>query len=322
MKRKLIPIIVLLGTLCLAGCAKENQERKDMNIFEESSVMQEWKENLPESDIAVESALIRGLSVEKDGQEQFAIAYSPKDYKSSFAWWEISEPYTTQATVNTEELYSLLEQLDGMELDAEEQLPEETGISDSDTYITIALSSGADQSEADSVLRFRIGESDGNGHVYVSSGAGETTGTLPESAVNTLLTLDPYDYILKIPVLPDITTVSDVEVEKAGELYTMSHKGEQYVINSREVDEEQYNEMYQSLLNILITGEIKDEETGDTDQDPLLTLRFFRNTEKASDIEVVYYPYNDSSALISINGETSFLADLEEIENVCNILFN
>lgn len=322
MKKKLFPIVLLMGTLCLTGCAKETQERKVMNIFEESSVMQEWKVNLPESDAAVESALIRGLSVEKNGQEQFTIAYSPKDYKSSFAWWEITEPYTSQATVNTEELYALLDQLDGMQLDSEEQLPEKTGISGSDTYITVALSSGTDQPEADSILRFRIGESDGNGHVYASSGTDETKGTLPESAVNALLTLNPYDYILKIPVLPDITTVSDVEAEKNGEFYTMSHKGEQYVINSREVNEEQYNETYQALLNILITGEIKDEETGDADREPLLTLRFFRNTEKASDIEVVYYPYNDSSALISINGETSFLADLDEIENVCNTLFS
>lgn len=307
----------------MPGCGKENQERKELNIFEEPSVMQEWKETLPASEEAAESGKIRGLSVERDGEEVFTAAYSPKEYKSSFAWWEITAPYTSQTTVNTETLYTLLGQMDGMELsDTDtEKTPEETGISDSDTYITIALSSDEEEADADSILRFQIGDSDGNGHVYASDVETGTAGVLPEAAVNTLLSVDPYDYILKIPVLPDITTVSDVEVEKSGELHTMTLKDDEYVMDSREVDEEEYNAAYQNLLSILITGEVPEGETPDTEEEPILSVRFFRNTDKASDIEVIYYPYDDSHALISINGTGSFLADLEEVENVCGEFF-
>ena len=324
MRKKIFPLLLLAGILCLTGCEKEEQESKKLNIFEEPSVMQEWKENLPASDDKVQSEMIRGLSVEKDGEEVFTVAYAPKEYKSSFAWWEITAPYTSQTTVNTETLYTLLGQMDGMELsDADtEKTLEETGISDSETYITIALSSDEEEADADSVLRFQIGDSDGNGHVYASDVETGTVGVLSETAVNTLLAVDPYDYTLKIPVLPDITTVSDVEVEKSGELHTMTLKDGEYVMDSREVDEEEYNTAYQNLLGILITGEVPKGETPDTEEEPILSVRFFRNTDEASDIEVVYYPYDESHALISINGADSFLADREEVENVCGEFFD
>ncbi len=324
MKKKLFPLILLTGIFCLTGCGKEEQERKALNVFEEPSAMQEWKENLPASDEKVQSERICGLSVEKDGEEVFTVSYAPKEYKASFAWWEFTAPYTPQTTVNTETLFSLLGQLDDMELSGTETVktPEEVGISDSDTYITIVLSGDEEKTDADSILRLRIGDSDGSGHVYAFDKESETVGLLPETTVNALLTVDPYDYILKIPVLPDITTVSDVEVEKNGELYTMSLKDGVYVMDSREVDKEEYNEAYQNLLGILITGEVPERETPDTEEEPILSVRFFRNTDEASDIEVVYYPYDEDHALISINGVSSFLADPEEVEKVCGEFFD
>ena len=285
--------------------------------------MQEWKDTLPASEGAVQSGAIRGLSVENDGEEVFTVAYSPKEYKSSFAWWEITAPYPAQMTVNTETLYTLLGQLDGLELaeDDSGKTAEEAGISDSGSSITIVQSRDEQQAEADSILRFQIGDSDGSGHVYAAVEDSDTVGLLPETAVSALLSVDPYNYILKIPVLPDISTVSDVEVEKSGELYTMSLKDGEYRMDSRQVDEEEYNTAYQKLLGILITGELPEGEAAGTEEEPILTLRFFRNTDEASDIEVVYYPYDDSHAAISINDTEFFLADLDEVENVCEEFF-
>lgn len=315
--------MLLAGILCLSGCGTEEQERKELNIFEEDSAMQEWKDTLPVSEGAVQSGAVRGLSVENDGEEVFTVAYSPREYKSSFAWWEITAPYPAQTTVNTETLYALLEQLDGLELaeDDSGKTAEEAGISDSGSSITIVQSRDEQQAEADSILRFRIGDSDGSGHVYAAVEDSDTVGLLPETAVSALLSVDPYNYILKIPVLPDISTVSDVEVEKSGELYTMSLKDGEYRMDSRQVDEEEYNTAYQKLLGILITGELPEGEAAGTEEEPILTLRFFRNTDEASDIEVVYYPYDDSHAAISINDTEFFLADLDEVENVCEEFF-
>lgn len=315
--------MLLAGILCLSGCGTEEQERKELNIFEEDSAMKEWKDTLPVSEGAVQSGAVRGLSVENDGEEVFTVAYSPREYKSSFAWWEITAPYPAQTTVNTETLYTLLGQLDGLELaeDDSEKTAEEAGISDSGSSITIVQSRDEQQAEADSILRFRIGDSDGSGHVYAAVEDSDTVGLLPETAVSALLSVDPYNYILKIPVLPDISTVSDVEVEKSGELYTMSLKDGEYRMDSRQVDEEEYNTAYQKLLGILITGELPEGEAAGTEEEPILTLRFFRNTDEASDIEVVYYPYDDSHAAISINDTEFFLADLDEVENVCEEFF-
>lgn len=323
MKKILLSVILLAAVLCLPGCGKEEPERKDLNIFQETAIMQEWKENLPASETEARSEEIRGLSVEKDGEEIFTVAYAPKEYKSSFAYWEITAPYPAQMTVNTETLYSLLGKMDGLQLLADNsgKTAEEAGVSNSESYITIALSENEQEQEADSILRFRIGDNDGNGHVYASVQGNDTVGLLPETTVNELLSLDPYNYILKVPVLPDISTVSDVEIEKSGELYTMSLNDGEYVMDSHEVDEEEYHTAYQTLLGIMITGELPEGQKIDTEEEPILTVRFFRNTDEASDIEVIYYPYDDNYAAISINDTGFFLTDLDEVESVCEQFF-
>ena len=114
-------------------------------------------------------------------------------------------------------------------------------------------------------------------------------GLLPETTVNALLSVDPYNYILKIPVLPDISTVSDVEVEKSGELYTMSLKDGEYVMDSHEVDEEEYNTAYQTLLGILITGELPEGEKTDTEEEPLLTVRFFHRRKTNAKVMATFF---------------------------------
>lgn len=323
MKKNVFSAVLLAGILCLTACGAKDRERKELNIFQETAAMNEWKSTLPQAKEAVQSGVIRGLSVEKEGREIFTVAYAPKSYKSSFAYWEITAPYSSQATVNTETLYSLLGQLDGMELLADDsgKTAEEMGIADSQNYITFALSEDDQTAQASSILRFRIGEKDGNGHVYASEENSGATGLLPETTVTALLSVDPFQYILKIPVLPDISTVSEVEVEREGELHTMSAKSGEYAIDSREVDEEEYNGAYQVLLGVLITDEFPEGKEIDKEEEPLLKVRFFRNTEEASDIEVVYYPYDDDRAAVSINDTDFFLTDLEEVENVCSEFF-
>lgn len=312
----------MAAALFLTGCTKEEQKRKELNIFQETPVMQEWKETLPAAEGAVSAEAVRGLSVEKDGKEIFTVGYAPREYKSSFAYWEISAPYPSEATVNTETLYSLLGQLEGLSLSESdsETTVQETGVSDSDTYITIAVS-GSGAAQAESLFCYRIGDSDGEGHVYACADGSETVGLLPESTVSALLSVDPYNYILKIPVLPDITTVSDVELEKDGDLYTMTAKDGSYVMDSEEVDEEEYNLAYQTLLGILITGELPEGGETVTEEEPLLAVRYFRTTDEASDIEVIYYPYDENSAAVSVNGTALYLADLDEVESICGEFF-
>lgn len=322
MTKKIFAAALLAAAVCLTGCAKEEQQKKEMNIFREPSVMQEWMESLPKTDGQIHAESIRGVSVESGSEEVFNVAYSPKEYKSSFAYWEMSAPYPCQTTVNTETFYTLLGSLDEMQLleCASQETQENTGISDSGDYITVALSSSGEDA-ADEIVRYHIGQSDGNGHVYASAEGSGEVGLLPEEKVSALLNADPYDYILKVPVLPDITTVSDVEAEKGEELYTMSSRDGKYQINSKDAEQEEYSQAYQKLLGVLITGKLPDGYRAGTDEEPLLTVRFFRNIKEASDIEVSYYPYDDSSAAVCINGTEYFLADRSEIENLAEELF-
>ena len=327
---RLIAGVSFTAALALSGCGETEHQRKELNIVEHTSLMEKWKDELPADGMAeVASASVRGLSLERGEEEIFTVAYEPGEYKPSYDYWELDAPYSSMTTVNTETLYELFGQIDGLALtpDTSGKTAEESGVADSDRSVAIALDSTGDETP-ETVLRFTVGDSDNKGNYYVQAEGSEQISLVPSGAVDVLFEVEPYDYILKLPVLVDITSVSDVEVEKDGKLYTMSAGDGEYRINGRKAEEEEYNTAYQKLMGVFLAGEIPDGEQ-DKEQserksqrqgkesssgDEILTIRFFRNTADASDVEVIYSTYDDRYASVSVNGESYFLAEMEEVE--------
>lgn len=315
----------LAAALVLSGCGEEAQQRKELHIIEHTSMMEGWKEMLPADETAeVTAASVRGLSVESEGGEMFTVAYEPAEYKPTYDYWEMDAPYSSLTTVNTEALYRLFGQIEGLALtpDPSGKTTEEAGITDSKRSIVVALD-GTDDDTPETVLEFTVGDNDGEEHYYAQAEGSSQISLVPSAMVDLLFDLEAYDYILKLPALVDITSVSDVEVEKDGKVCTLSAADGEYRIDGKKVEEEEYNTMYQNLMGVLLASEMPDEEkdSGQETEDEILSIRFFRNTEEASDVEVIYSSYDDEYAAVSVNGETDFLAELEEVEALCGAYF-
>ena len=66
----------------------------------------------------------------------------------------------------------------------------------------------------------------------------------------------------------------------------------------------------QNSTPIDVEAEVVDQRT------PVLTVQFIRNMEQISDIEVKYFPYDEQSMSVSVNGEENFLVDKKQVQTL------
>lgn len=263
---------------------------------------------------------IREFSIVKSGEEVFKIRQEPAEYKLSFDYWEIINPYDEILTVNTEKMYEMFQVLADLDLDDPIDVKDiDTGLYDTRTYFTIDFVDTVDEdlargSEvADARATILIGNADENGNYYACVKGYEDAGyLLSKESVNDLLEVKPFDLILKIPVLINIDTLDRVEINIGKKAYTMKLENGEYKFGKRTVKKESFTELYQALQSVILDSEI--EETKDiSDKKEVLTVTFCRNIEKAPSVTLKYYTYDEDHDSLEINGTERFLVKNSEV---------
>ncbi len=312
-------VILVLGGL-LPGCASSVNRLQQPQIKEIENHLEEWQRELSQDKelSAINVKGIRGLSVQKDGETIFAVSYEPREGKQSFDYWDISIPYQSQVSVNTEELYDLLgtAALLGFE-DAGEISFEDAGISGSTTSIFLAYNQeqgSADKGSAQptKARTILIGREDGQGHYYAAYKGLEQVMLADQSFVDLILNVEPYQYILKIPVLVSVDTIEKVQILYGEEQHIMEQRQNIWKMDDNEVSQEDFHTFYGEILDVMLTGER--EKIAEEERTPVLTVQFIRNMEQISDIEVKYFPYDEQSMSVSVNGEENFLVDKKQVQ--------
>ncbi len=323
--QKTLCLLAVLAVLCLAGCgtAKETDERK-LQITEPENHLADWKEELPEDDGfgGVSANAIRGMEIQKDGTVVFAVSYEPREEKDTFDYWDISVPYRSMAAVNTEELYDLfgtVAMLGGTK--AEGISPEEAGLLDTGTSVFLACVKDQKDGEKgaakpDLAKTILIGDSDGQGNYYVSMAGSEEIMLVSQLLLDTVLNPEPFQYILKIPALINVDTVSEVRITAGEETHRMEQEENAWMVDQESVTEKEFHTLYGELLDVRITGETEGEAKIPNDQEPVLSLQFYRNLEGASDLEVKYYALDEESLRVSVNGQERFLVQKEDVDAI------
>lgn len=335
--RKCMILCVIIGTAAgvFSGCSSQQREdRKEERpqLLAAANHLEEWEEELPAdaADGVISSASVRGLVIRKDGEISFAVSYEPREEKESFDYWDISVPYQSLVSVNTEELYRLFELViplfaaDGGE--SVQISREDAGITEDGTSVFLAYDGRQSEGEKGfpqptQAKRIFIGREDGQGNYYISREGEETVYLADRELVDAVLGADPYEYILKIPVLVSIDTVSRVQILTDGQMHVMEYRTSEqgdrrWEIDGKSVKQEELQELYGKLLGIMIADRLPEEFMPEKDREPVLTLQFFRNIEGASDIEVKYYAYDGEQMSVSVNGQEYFLADSGEVREV------
>lgn len=256
---------------------------------------------------------IRRFLIIKDGEEIFEIAQEPADYKMEFDYWEILNPYDETATVNTENMYEMFDILARLDFDkAVIDANVDTGLNDTQTYLKVDYAENTDD-EAASVT-ILLGSTDENGDYYAAiEGVEDIVYQLPGDSVENLLQIQPFDLILKIPVLVNINTLDKVEMTIQKKNYSMQIDGQDYRFGKKTVKREIFTELYQALQSVTLQ---KEWDPGSTDMktEELLSVTFHRNTEDAPEITLSYQSYDDTYASLKVNGIERFLVYAEDVE--------
>ena len=331
--KRTVALAVCLAFLMCAGCSGKNEESKSQD-----QAPAEPRTEKPETEKKEQKQLkqaelplfipngIRSVSLTKDGEEFLHISREPAEYKMSFDYWEILNPYDENATMNTEVMFEMFKELCGLTFEKPVQ-PEEgvdTGIAESNMgyrveYVdTLDDSKAQSEQDADTAAEIILGNEDGNGGRYAAvKGSEEQVYVLPETALKNIFGRKPFDYILKIPVLVSAETLKDVEITADGQKYSIQvdAAADSYTFGKKKVEKEEFAALYQTISGIGLASEINGKSSTGKEE-PRLTVSLHRNIEGAPDVEVSYYPYDDKSDSVAVDGEERFLVKKEEVEAV------
>ncbi len=314
-------LLLLAAAWCLTGCSIFKEDFVEgVQIRELENHLEQWQQELPKDTEfgGIGAHEIRGLKVQKKGKTVFAVSYEPRKGKETFDYWDISVPYHSLVSVNTEELYNLLGtaalmvwgETDGVSM-------EEAGITDSGTSLFLAYceqgqaeKGGAEPTGAKSIL---IGDTDGKGSYYAAMEGSSKVGLVNQILMDEILNAEPYEYILKIPALISVDTVKKVQILSGEKKYLMEQDKESWKMDGEKVSQKDYQTLYGALLDVMLTGEIDENVKSEEEREPVLTLQFIRNSEELSDMEVKYYSCDESRMSVSVNGQERFFVEKDAV---------
>ena len=198
----------------LTGCGQTGDNQavaESPRITDIPNHLEEWQQDLPreKEDSLLSSSSVRGMVVRKGGGDVLAVFYEPREEKESFDYWDISVPYQSLVSVNTEELYQLFElaaQITGGEHKSADISLQEAGLEGSGTSLFIAYNSEQQEGEKGApeptaARNILIGKEDGKGNYYAVSEGERRVYLVDKAITDAVLNADPYQYILKIPAL-------------------------------------------------------------------------------------------------------------------------
>ena len=158
-----------------------------------------------------------------------------------------------------------------------------------------------------------IGNTDENGDYYACvKGYEEAVYLLSKESVNSLLELKPFNLILKIPALVNIDTLDSVDMSIGKKTYTMKLDDGNYKFGKKTVKKEKFTDLYQDLQGVMLDSEIEKIKDA-ADKEEVLSVIFHRNTEKAPEVTLKYYTYDDTYDSLEINGTERFLVKTEDV---------
>lgn len=270
------------------------------------------------------SQAVREVEIVKDGETVLEIAYQPKENKESYAYWTMSVPYESMVTLDTEKMYNLFGML--AELDfSDDAAAKETQAeqAEQETSIRIAYLEGQEegqsgQTQPDTELKLFIRKQP-EGYTGFLEGFENRVFNLDREIMDAVLAVEPYQLILKITHLVNIQVVSELEVSDGVNTLLLKKTGEEFFVENESVEEDVFNQTYMKFMSVLITGELPEDYVLEEDRQALLTLDYTYAEGEKKEI-VQYFPYDEVSCSVSVNGKEFFLVDKAEVEALICLL--
>ena len=91
----------------------------------------------------------------------------------------------------------------------------------------------------------------------------------------------------------------------------------EYQFGNKNVEKTDFTTLYQEICGIMLEGEAEKEKIT-TQGDPELEITFHRNSEEYPEIQVAYYSYDETYDLLEVNGNSYFLVNAEDVDNLAS----
>lgn len=315
---KILQLMVFCSLLILScGCKKESS-KPETGVKTEQKKEQEQTTQAPKQVSLPEftAEQIWKFQVNVEGETKYCLNYFPREDRESFLYWDMEQPYSSTATVDTEEMYKVFQTIAGIDWTKAEkaQKAEDTGLASSKTSISIEYVKEEkieNSTEPRNRATLLIGRDNGKNKYYCAfEGAEDKVFLVDTYLLDAALNEKPYNMILKIPYILDIRTVKEVDISLKNKLLHMEQKKGTYRINGKKVEKEEYQDFYSKLLQPGITGEYTGEEPG---AEAELSITYRRTSSGFENYTVTIYPYDDQNEIIKVNGKTFFLVSKEEV---------
>lgn len=322
MRRKRITMAASVLCLLMMAACSSNQTADRQQIKQVEKPRQSEAPTLQEqTEATISKEQIRGVEVMVNGTTAYAISYKPSKEKDSYLYWEMGVPYGRDAIVDTEAMYQLYGQIAKVvSTKADRAGKKETGIRGSSTSIAVTYTDKKDKAEAEYTTTLLIGDKEGDGYHCARKGAETDALLVDATTIEGILGRAPFDLILKVPYVINLSTVSRVDLVAGKDTHTMEAADGTYRIDGKEVEKKDYCDRYSALLSPMIAKELSKSEKAKVGKECLLKITYTRNLEDARNYEVGFYSYDDDYDAVSVNGETHFLVEKQEVENLIDVL--
>lgn len=265
---------------------------------------------------------IRKITISEGKEVIYSISYEPKENEDTYEYWKMAVPYEDKVIVDTEAMLKLYEALETLDFTEVEAKIEDTGLEGTEKEIAIEFCQAAEDGnvpsapKADSRCVLQIGNSDGKGNYYTSlKSRPQTIYRMDQNAIDSVMQADTFSLILKVGAMVPISTVKEVSIRIDGNDHVLSFDGENYYLNGQKTGEDIYKSLYTELLSVLLEKEIPENSSNGSDS-PELHIAFKRNTDKLPDVTVDYYAYDDTYAVLSVDGVENFLVKQADVDNL------
>lgn len=308
-------IVAVIIMVFIQSCGTNEKTTQEVNIVSEISAISDWETNIDRSENiqGITSDQIRGFEVVNNSETVFSIAYEPNEYKSNFDYWNISVPYNSVVTANTEELYKLFDIITSMELVEALNID----VTNAKSSVFIAYSTN-DEEVPNSSIKMLIGDTNENGDYYVNFEGNDKVYVANKTVIEYMLNINPINYILKIPAIVNIETIDSFNIIYNDKTYKLEKNGDSWEQDNEIVDDKYVSGLYGALLYTVITAQIPDDAKLDENRVPIITIQYFRNNEDASDVEIKYYDYDDENMSVVVNNNEFFLIDKTSFDEMIN----
>lgn len=313
---------------CLDNTTASAPDYPDNTAASAPDYPDDWFHSLPEMTAGTLTAqAVRGIKLVKNGETLFAISYEPSVYKTTYENWDISVPYESLATVDTEYLYSWLEQVEKLDRVGEEThlSPSEAGFdTKTSTYLSAAcyreqIEGIPGEAAPDGQIIYRIGAKDQNGCYYIQKGQNGSVWKVPAEVVDAVYAINPFDAILKVSCSVSLDTVSKITFLQDNRRIEILQEHSALTANGNAIPQEEVSILYAGLLGIYIEQELPETEN-EYPAETVLTVHLERNTADAPDIILSYFTYDEKYDMVSVNGKNFFLVSKEAVEDYLKLL--